>query len=161
MKQRILIFLSMLLLLSLTACGIHDNVDFYYCRTNFIYNSQNSAISKETRDVTGHTEDLPYLLALYLVGPLDENLQSPFPVNTRLINVTQEGSTLILQLSRQADMLNDSDFSLACACLTMTCIEISEASDVTIICEDRTVTMNRDLLILHDVTTTETTDGGN
>lgn len=148
MKRILSLLLTVLIFLSLTGCGIHDYAGFYYRRADYISEAQEPVIAKESREVTGHANDLTYLLSLYLMGPLDKKLQSPFPANTRLVSARMEDSTLTLQLSRQADDLTDSDYSLACACLTMTCMEITSATDVIIQCEDRITTMNRDMLVL-------------
>lgn len=161
MKRLYALAAALLLLFSLTSCGIHDYADFYYCRKDYIYESQQSVIEAESREVTGHAQDLSYLLALYLIGPLEENLQSPFPAGTRLVSIAQEGTSLTLQLSRQAGTLSDSEFSLACACMAMTCLEMDSLTDITITSEEKSLTINRDLLMLSDNTSTESTNGGN
>ena len=93
--------------------------------------------------------DLPYLLALYQMGPTGDEIRSPLPFGTRISVQIQEGH-ITLELSEAALSLSDIDYSLACACLTMTCLDASGAEDVTVQSGDRAKTMNRDSLTLMD-----------
>jgi len=49
--------------------------------------------------------------------------------------------------------MTDAQFILACSCLTMTCLELTDAEHVTINSGDRSVTMSKSTLLLHDLTT--------
>ena len=54
--------------------------------------------------------------------------------------------------------MTDAAFSLACACLTKTCMELTQASSVTVISGTRMVTMGPDNLILTDSLDTAETE---
>ncbi len=156
----ILILSLLVLICSCSVLGYQkeDYVTFYYCQAEYIYADGDGVIAPEDRDVTGRTDDLEYLLPLYLVGPLDEDLASPFPARTQLISAQMQENTLTITLSETEKALTDSQFSLACACLTMTCLEITNAEQVTIICSDRSITMHRDSFLLYDdITLTQNT----
>lgn len=154
MKRIFCLVVTALLLFSLTSCSIdnsgRDQALFYFCRVNYSYREKDSVITAEQRDITGHAGDLTYLLSLYLVGPLDEELASPFPSRTQLLSAEAMEDTLNLELSDTAKSLTDAQFSLACACLTMTCMELTEVSQVTIISGDRIITLGSEELLLYD-----------
>ena len=161
MKRFIAFALLLTLLLPLLGCskGIQDGADFHYCRKEYQYGKDSGVIAPEQRDITGHVGDLSFLISLYLMGPLDEDLESPFPKGTKLevLEFTRHG--LHIQLSPVPDSFTDSEFTLACACLTLTCLEISDKATFTITSGERSVIMNRNNLILWDNTIPETTEG--
>ena len=132
------ICLIILLALLLCGCGSStDEVDFYYlrtCRTQDDYRAYftEGAIAPEQRDVSGHRNDLDYLLTMYLRGPLDSQLKAPFPAGCTLIDVHLEGRDLIVYLSSGASLLDDLDLNVACACLAKTCMEIADVDAVHI-----------------------------
>lgn len=161
--KRILSFLLILaLMFPLWGCskGIQDEAVFYYRRAEFRYGEENAVVVPEQRDITGHVGDLSFLISLYLMGPLEEELESPFPKNTRLISVSPVVGAVRIELSNLNDSITDSRFSLACACLALTCLELTDTQEVTITSGDRSVTMDRDSIVLHDSITNETTNGG-
>lgn len=163
MKRSISFLMILSIMLALCGCSFgqrssEDHVTFYYCRTEYAYGTEDGVIAGEDRDVTGHTGDLSYLLPLYLVGPLDEELISPFPARTQLVSMESQEDSLLLALSDTSGSLSDSQFSLACACLTMTCLELTNAAEVIITSGQRTVTMTREsLLLFDDITPSQTT----
>lgn len=152
------ICLILLLSLFLSGCAlfaerIKEPVTFYYVRAEYPYSTTESIIGSEEREASGHRSDLSYLLALYLIGPSDEELVSPIPKGTRIYSVTLEKDTIYLNLSDTANTLTDSGFSIACACLSMTCLGLTNAEQVTITSGDRVVTMSADTLMLYDIPT--------
>lgn len=152
------ICLILLFSLILSGCSlfgerIKEPVTFYYVRAEYPYNTTDSILSYEEREASGHREDLSYLLALYLIGPTGDDLISPIPKGTRIYSVEYEEDAVFLNLSDTAATLTDSGFSIACACLSLTCIGLTGAENVTITSGDRTVTMSADTLMLYDITT--------
>ena len=151
--KRLLCFLFALMLLFLCGCtgsAGEDPAVFYYCRTEYSFGSDSAVIAAEERDITGHEGDLQYLLSLYLVGPLDEELESPFPSRTKVLSVLQENDTILLEITDCSNLLSDVHFSLGCACLAMTTLDLTHAAQVTIISGEETVTLNPDSLLLYD-----------
>ena len=161
MKRWIAILLCLLLVLSLFGCKKSDDdntVSFYYCRAEYDYGEEYGVVAPEQRELSEHATDLSNLLTLYLVGPLEEHLASPF-TGTKLISVNSEDGQLFIRLADTAKSMTDARFTLACACMTMTCLELVDAEQVTIYCGDRTVTMSRDSLLLYDsITPIETAE---
>ena len=145
-----------LLLMSMLLCGcterLKEPVTFYYIRA--AYETDMSAIiGSELREASGHREDLAYLMALYLMGPADEELRDPLPRGTSIESVEHKNAAVVLHLSDLTDTMTDSQFTLACSCLTLTCLELTDAESVTIISGDRSITLQADTLILQDLTT--------
>lgn len=157
-------FLSLLLIfcLVLSGCGIlaermREPVTFYYVRSGYDAN-MSQVIGSEERDAAGHRGELSYLLALYLMGPSQEGLRMPFPGSTRVLSVEREGGSITLELSDTGITLTDAQFSLACACLSLTCLNLTDAETVTILSAERSVTMSRDNLVLFDGSTPATAE---
>ena len=153
MKRRFLcLIISFAILLS--GCGIwreqiNQSVRFHYLCKNY-QTDLCCVIVSEEREASGHVGDLPYLLALYLMGPTDEEHAMPLPAGTK-ISVLEEDGQIILELSDTANVISDLDFSLACACLTMTVSEIADAAAVTIRCGNREKTLSSENFTLYDI----------
>lgn len=156
MKRFSALILAVSLLLS--GCGIlgeriKEPVTFYYLNAQYQYGSNAVVIVSEEREASGHLDDLSYLMALYLMGPTEEEHEMPIPRGTRILNVEQKGSKIYLKLSDLSETMSDSEFSLACACLTLTCLGLSDAAQVIITSGNRTTTMTHDSLTMLDAGT--------
>ena len=165
MKRSLCVLLCVLFLIGLCGCstplsGSGEPVSFYYRRADFQYPGTDNVIVPEQREISGHGGDLHYMISLYLVGPLDDSLVSPFPKGTRLLETQQNGMELLLTLSDSAASLSDSAFSLACTCLALTCMSFTNAETVTVSSGERVMTITTDNLLLSDDSTglTETTE---
>lgn len=148
------ISISLLLCLLLTGCGsrIKEPVTFYYIRTSYQEDMQ-SILATEERESTGHRQDLSYLMALYFMGPANEDLTSPIPRGVNLLHVSMEGGVITLELTDTENTMTESQFSLACACLSLTCLDMTLADSVTIVSGNRSVTMTAENLVLLDSST--------
>lgn len=157
MKKMLCTALVMILLVSLLpGCGqkMKEPVTFYYQITNYQENMV-SPIAGEEREVAGYRDNLKYLLTFYLMGPISQELSSPLPRGIQLCGISQEGTELAIEISDTASALNDSRFSLACACLSMTCMGLTNAERVTIISGSRSLTFDRTNLLLSDTIISE------
>lgn len=153
MKKWTILFLVCLLLLS--GCGrkgkpLFDPVYLYYPRTEYGYGSEDSVITWEAMDSTGHTEDWEYLLGEYFAGPVDEGLYNPFPEGTRLVSAQVREDAFFLELSPEALSMQEHQFTLGVSCLSMTCFELTQVQSVTVTCESRHFTISRDSMLLLD-----------
>ena len=151
MKRLICLILAMLLL---SGCGvfgerIKDPVTFYYIRSDY-QKDMASVIASETRETSGHRDDLPYLLALYSMGPSKEELRSPFLPTTQILPTEHTAAGIVLSLSEVPDSMADAEYTLASACLALTCMELTNASQITVVCGDRSVTINTENLMLFE-----------
>jgi hypothetical protein len=134
---------------------IKDPVTFYYVRNNY-QESLSNAIASEIREGSGHTNDLSYLMALYLMGPVEESNLCPIPRGTRIYVVQNDPSGIILKLSESSRRMSDAQFSLASACLSLTCLELTDADVITVSSETRSVTMTSETILLFDSNIKET-----
>ena len=151
MKRFFCLILALLVLLSgCSASQLREPVTFYYPRTQYRYGSADGVIAQEQRESTGHAGDLSYLLNLYLMGPAEEGLRSPLPKGILLLSSAMEEGEVHLTLSDSSRLMTESDFSLACACLALTSLEITGLTTVTIESGDRFVTMTAGDLTLFD-----------
>lgn len=152
MKRALTMILLLSLLLSGCAAssqGMKDPVTFYYVLDEYRYGENAGFYEGEEREAAGHVQDLSYLMQLYLIGPSTEGLRSPFPKGTQILSLEQKDNVLLVALSDLSAM-TDAEFNRACACLTMTCLGLTDADTVTIQSGQRSVTMSRDTLILID-----------
>lgn len=161
MKRHLCLILSLCLLLG--GCGYSDTrftetVTFYYLRNTYQSGASDGVIAGEDRQVPADRDSLSYLLSLYLMGPAEDDLRLPLPQGTRILAIEQNEQSVHLTLSEDAGSLTDVEFSLAAACLTMTCIGLTGVQTVTAACGEHSVTMGADSLTLFDTITEETTE---
>ena len=135
MKRFLSVLLAGILIFTMSGCGQgarNDKVSFYYPRAEFRYGDPQGVMVPETHDVSGHSDDLRYLLALYLQGPSDQELLDPFPAGTILVDVLLEEETAFITLSSGAAVLEGIELTIACACLAETCFAITDVQQVHI-----------------------------
>ena len=146
------ILAAAMLLCLLPGCAerVKEPVTFYYLRAST--QGLGPEIAGEVREGSGHRDNLRYLLAFYLLGPADKELSSPLPRGTVLYQLEQTPDSVSISISDTSETLSDSRFSLACACLSMTCMELLPIQEVTVISGSRNTTIRRDNLILTDTT---------
>lgn len=152
MKRLFCILLSLCFLLS--GCSfwgerIKDPVVFYYIRDDF-QKDMESVISSETREAAGHRNDLPYLLALYSMGPSTEGFLSPIPNGTKISPTEHTPDGIVLTLTDEAANMTDAEYTLASACIAMTCMELTDATKITVSCGERSITITENNLLLDD-----------
>ena len=160
MKRIVCLILALCLLL----CGcssfgerIKEPVTFYYLCDKY-EEELCCVIVSEEREASGHRGDLTFLLHLYLMGPSGDEMVSPLPHGTRIVSAEKKDGRIRLELTDTARTLSDAEFSLACACLTLTCLDMTDATDVTIQSGERSLTMARDSLALYDTNETTPTE---
>ena len=162
MKRTICLMLVFLFLASLSACyysesgDILEPVEFFYPRKPdyFVYGADDGVLAAEVREGSGHIGDLYYLLSMYLRGPQDETLRSPFPEGCKLKDVRFEEDMLRIVLSAEFTTLENLDLTIACASLAKTSLSLSGAQRMHIyaVSDKKTlsITMDQDTLLLTD-----------
>ena len=140
MKKTIPMILTLLLMFS--GCAIKKDramepVTFYYLRDHSAEENHQvffseGAIGAETRESAGHRQDLSYLLALYLQGPMDDSLLPAFPIGSKLSVISHRDGELTVYLYTMASSANEMDLTISCACLAKTCMDLADADIVTI-----------------------------
>lgn len=167
MRRGISFFLCIALFLCLNACSsrqedIINPVSFYYLQVQpagqIFHGSAESVIAPEIREGHGFSDHLSMLLEQYLTGPVEENLQSPFPAGTTLIEWDADDDVLSITLSDQLAELTGVDLTLACACLSKTCFAYDDYSTVSIQAQNllldgkASITMEVNTLLMLDET---------
>jgi len=150
MKRMFSLLLVFCLLLSgCTVLGEHIKVPvtFYYVHGDYREN-MTQIISSETREASGHYGDLSYLLALYSMGPSKDELRSPLPRGTRITPTEHTEDGIVLSLTGSSQNMTDAEFTLAAACLGLTCMELTSEETITIVLEDRSITVTPENLML-------------
>lgn len=153
MKRMIAIVL--LLCLCFSGCAvlgerIKEPVTVYYLQKEFDYGDLGSVMAPEIRETYGERRDLSYLMALYLVGPTSEEHRMPIPSGTKITSTVQENGNIVLELSDAAQSMSESELTLACACLSMTCFDFTQSQKVTVQIGERSISMTRSSLLLSD-----------
>lgn len=164
MRKIIAAALILALLLISTGCSLFSeknqtSVVFYYEQAEYQYGGQESVIIGEERDITGHVTDMKYLLSLYMMGPLSDTLQSPFPAGMQVLDVKVRMDLVRITVSEELNTLSDTRHSLALACLALTGLELSGQESVVIVCGEEHIVMDRSMLTLYDNGTQITQEG--
>lgn len=161
MKRSSIFIFIVALLLSFSGCSegvgrMKTPADFFYCRSNVSFDTQNGVITSERRETADFTDDLAALVNHYLQGPISSHLRSPFPENSAVLWISSSDSELILVMNPQFTQLTDLDLSLACTCLCKTLFQLSQVDRITIrglgdtIDEQATIVITRDSVLLWD-----------
>ena len=143
MKRFLLILLSVLLLLTMFGCtqeeALEKPVNFYYRRSNIEYKQEGGVIAAEQRESLGHETDVRYLLSEYLKGPTSGGLQQVFPEGMTIVSMYYEDKNIKMTFSFHLAELTGMDLTIACACITMTCMELTDVTVVRIRAENTTL----------------------
>lgn len=161
MKKFLILALSVILLLpgcSFSRERIKEPVRFYYLQKDIQYRSEDGVITWEEREASGHRDNLSYLLAIYRMGPVSEELSLPFPAGTAILMMKEVDEEIHLILGNTAEGMSDVEFSLACACLTLTCTELTGIQNVTVTCGQKSLTMSRDSILRLDTSMSNATE---
>lgn len=153
MKRLLCLTLAFLMLIWLPACVSSGDtpVSFCYLRGDFTLGEIDSVLAYEQRDTAGRQDALDYLLGIYLNGPLDDKLVSPFPAGTHLVDYQMQGQTLVLEISREFFSLEGIRLTLEASCLAFTCFQLTDAETVQITCRNEIpIVLSRESMTLVD-----------
>ena len=130
MKRIVCLLLTVLLL---SGCHYSESgdilapVEFFYPRNtdSFLYGAVDGVLAAEVREASGHVGDLNYLITMYLRGPQEENLRSPFPAGCVLEEIYIKDDTLYLHFDSKFATLQNMELTIACASLAKTCLTMT------------------------------------
>ena len=159
MKQVFSFIMIIALLLFTAGCKQESQTPqgaaFYYCVTTSDYNVGSCALTAEHRaDTTDGS--LQEVITKYLAGPLSPELESPFPQELKVVGAYQNGQTVYLTFSRELATMTGLDLTIACACMTLTVLSITNAEGVEIrtvaglLDGQRAIIMDKNTLLLQD-----------
>lgn len=133
------LLLSLCLLIGCFGCGRQMAADqpkspmkFYYKTVDARYGEGQGATGYELREVYGHESDYVWILTEYLQGPVSQELVAPFQRSVSVVSAERVGTQLQLCMSEELANLSGVDLTLACACITWTCLECSGVESVSI-----------------------------
>lgn len=156
MKQWLAVMLCLLLLTGCTGSFSSDEPHFYYLKNDISFSGSASVIASEFFSNIDTSTDLLPIMEEYLKGPDSGFLHSPFPENIQIFLAEQRDRTVILEFNDALAELTGMDLTLACACVAMTCLELTDADNVSIRARGATldgaaqITMDADSLLLWD-----------
>lgn len=137
MKKILLLALALCLLFTCIGCGNEQesNYKFYYVRTpeTIAYGQADALIAPVPQEIASPDAELNYLIQLYLNGPQDSHFQNPIPKGTYLLSTILREDMLVLVLSREFSTLEGIQLTLAGACLTATCHELTGRAKIQVI----------------------------
>lgn len=168
MKKTISFLLAAAICIGLCACQtdtvkLQEPVNFYYRNAEVSYGTSQSLISPLPSESAGY-EDTVALLNTYLKGPGSTAYDATFPASTKVLQINYVGSTAYLTMNDSLARYSGIDLTIACACLTLTVIELTGVTTVTISTSNESldgassITMTEESLILLDIYTPETTE---
>lgn len=142
MKKLIMIMLAAIFML--TACSLGDygsssadTLEFYYVAGQNA-RSPDSIVKPEQRQLSSEPS-IEDIISAYLLGPVTEGYNSPFPEGTQLIKYKLSGGAATITLSEQYSSLQGANRTIADYCLTMTLTALGEVDYVSIAVEGAAV----------------------
>ena len=123
LKKQVSLLLALALLMAVCGCTqpqMSSPGSFYYKCAQPQFDAENSVIQAEQRELAEVHDDMKQMLELYLLGPQDPSLVSPFPRNTHVVDASIGNQTLYLTLSEEFAQLSGVDLTIACGCITRT-----------------------------------------
>ena len=161
MKKALAMLLIRAMLLAGAGCSRKSTppqqpIHFYYPVWNVVYDGQTELIQLEVRDSAEYLDDVESLLNIYLQGPVDEALRSPFPKKVTVSRYSATTNTAIVELSSNFASLSGIDLTLACACIASTLFDLTQLERVQISATDAqldgmdSITLERDDLHMID-----------
>lgn len=162
MKRIICLLLLSVFLFCLFGCKKQETVyitpvNVYYCKNSIVYNTDNGVIAAEQKEFFGWEQKPRDFLNYYLSGTKNEDLKSPFPIGAWILKLEQNNNYADLLLNANFSRLTSGEFTLSCACLSMTVMELLGVDTVNIRIDGAgqdisIITMTKDNLIFADNT---------
>lgn len=160
MKRSIATLLLLCVGLSLCACSsdLPEAMNFYYLRSGdaIRYGTEDGLIAAEQREVPGNLETPEAFLSLYLAGPLNTTLHSPFPEGTEVEHLVLHQNSLILVMNDTLQNLSGVERTAAYACLARTCFSWLDVKEIVVLLpetetqESFSITLTRDSFLFLD-----------
>ena len=79
------------------------------------------------------------MLRRYFAGPQSETLNTFLPRGTELVSFYDFDGNVQIILSPQISQLSEAELTVACACITRTVIELTDATSVQISADDNSL----------------------
>lgn len=139
MKKATAWILCLCFLVGMGGCARQSNAEqlkspmkFYYKTSDASYGDGLGATDYELRETYGHEADYVWVLTEYLKGPLSQKLTAPFQRSVSIVSAERSGDRLQLRMTQELANLSGVDLTVACACITLTCLEFPGVEAVSI-----------------------------
>jgi hypothetical protein len=160
MKRIFVFLLCVVLIFTMLGCNKQSKNTqtgnaFYYPLASIPFGKGSSAIAAEYRSTEGPNVWM-HILNDYFAGPHSEKYKNPFPAGLQAQMTAMEKNTLYVTVSKELAQLSGLELTIACSCLSMTCMELTGAENIVISAENslldgqKSITMNKDTLLLID-----------
>ena len=116
-----------------------QNVTFYYVHNDIVFGTESGVIASTQIQVTGNNTDYQKLLEKYFRGPTNYDCTSPFPAGITLEEFNMDANKVQILLSPHMSTLSGIQFTIACACLTRTVLEMTGSQSVQIRIQDNLI----------------------
>ena len=160
MKRMFYLLITVFFLLFVSGCKdesveIIKPVQLYFCKADVSFQSADGLIASEEWEFSGWENKTLEFLNKYLAGPVSAELISPFPVNGRIVELTQNGSTVDILFNDNFTRLSPNELTTACACISLTVFDLLNAETInfeiaSLDSENNLITMSRSTLLLSD-----------
>ena len=151
MKKLIVFLLLLALWIPTAGCtASQKNIYFYYPRKEVVSGQADGVVAREERNISGSEKDLQHLLMLYLEGPLSQELRTPFPKGTSLVQLELQDTVLVLTLSDEFLTLEGIDRTIACAGIAKTCFGLGSFQEIRLISGGKSITLTPETVALTD-----------
>ena len=132
MKRFTLILLTITLIFGCFGCRKNDvqlqkPAKFYYRNEEINYGTEDGLIDYELQETSHIGTDLYQLILQYQKGPLSETLVNPLPQDVNITAVENYGGVITVSTDTSFQQLSGIDRSIACACISMTLLDYTEA----------------------------------
>ncbi len=162
MRRVLCILLCIAMVFGLSACRQQPSerinpITFYYRNAQMQYGSDASALYGLDVDLENLEIPISEIVSLYLEGPDEPFLESPFPPGIHLVSYDWHDNLLTLVLSDSFNSLIGLDRSYAMACLTLTLTQVNGIDGILVHTEDGAFSylndriLTREDFILHDL----------
>lgn len=132
-----------------TTQKLQEPVAFHYPSADYIHSLDGSLLDSELRETEG-MESTQSILDLYLSGPQSAHLANPFPAGCRLTAIELLEDAVILTISDELAQLTGISLSLACASLSVTCMELTGAQTVQIRAQTQLLDGDEEIVMTKD-----------
>ena len=137
MKRIIAALLILTLLPGLCGCKNQsggEEINYYYPRAEYQYNSADSILAPEVRETNGVTVAAE-LLETYFQGPIDPLFTNPFPVKLQLVSIYTDSTSVYITVSDEMAKLSGAPLIIACASLGKTAMDLTHKTEAFIQCQ--------------------------
>ena len=138
MKRIIIILTIVALLISFIGCTKNtENFDqpaqFYYKWAS----TEDALFGAETREIKSYSDDLLAVANFYFTGPDSDAYVNVFPDGLHALSLEVQENKLMLLLNDELSTLSGLELSIACACMSMTLLELTGCTEIVIKAESK------------------------